>query len=394
MITLIVVGCGFVCFGLLWLYCSLMNFVDANEMAIRVIWGKEDPEVYKAGARLFIPWLPSLFHCYLERYPLGMFDLDYDTIKVMSKEGDYAGKHRASVEVAVDSRAYLNFPREREMLVDIDTDEPIGFICDLSQQERIDLTVNGQVDWRGHTVVLELTHPLIKIFRAGVPIPKIVKGQTKEERAKEMAKLQDWSGEAMSGSVRSAAAQMTWVEGNENARTAFKDRVEEGFLDADGALIQAGFRPSGIKIAIQAVDPPKPLKDALAAEEAAPHVAARERIEVGNTITTMVDEQIEALKKHHPMTKKDCQRVRQEVLNQLTRDRTMKGGGKLTDNRIANADGTSFASGSVSELVGGIVLAVSAALSSKDSGGGSKDSGRRRAKDMTREEKDRAMGHI
>ena len=165
-LVFVVVFIGFVGLGLYWLYRSFANFVDGNEMVIRVVFGKPDDKVYVAGdGRIFVPRLPGLFKCYLKRYPMCMFDLDYDTIEVMSKAGDFEGEHYGSVELFVDSRAYLNFPREREMLVNKDLpDESVGFLGELSVQERKNLEAKGEIAWRGVTAVLEKTHPLIKIF--------------------------------------------------------------------------------------------------------------------------------------------------------------------------------------------------------------------------------------
>jgi hypothetical protein len=209
----------------------------------------------------------------------------------------------------------------------------------------------------------------------------------------------------MTSAVRSAGAQMTWKEANENP-VAFKDMVEKSYLKVDGALIQAGFRPSGIKLAIKLVDPPQQLKDALAGEASASHVAKREAVEVGDSLSEMVDKQIAAMEKRHPMTKEDYLKVRQECLNQLTRDRTMQGGGKLIDIRVASADGTPFAQGSISEIIAGIVAAVAASSASKDQGsdgqgklggfygGGPQGGKKKEVSDMTEEEKEEEFKDI
>lgn len=354
----------------IWLYRSLTNFVDANEMGVRVLFGKEDPDVcVPGGGHIFVPLLPAVFKCSLEIYPMGMFDLDYDPINVMSKTGKYDGKDYKAVEIAVESRAYLNFPREREMLVREDNpDVPACFLKDLSPAELRQLRAMRRVKHGGVWLILERTHPLIKLLRAGVPIPRITSDMTIEERSAEMEKLQDWSEEGMTNSVRSAAAQMTWKQANEDP-VAFRTLVEKSYLAVDGALIQAGFRPSGIKLAIKFVDPPQQLKDALAAEEAAPHVAAREKIEAGDAWQQMVQDQIATSKVE--LTRAEKMEIRKECLNLIVRKQTMKGGGKLIDARISNADGSPLASGSLTELVGGVVAAVIAAMSAKggDSGG-------------------------
>jgi hypothetical protein len=384
---------GLAGFGSYWFYRSFANFVDANEMGVPVIFGNADHVCEGGSCWIFVPWLPKACKCYLKIYPTRMYNLEYDPIKVMSKEGDYpkGGKHHISVEVVVVSRAYLNFPREREMLVNKETDEPVCFLKDLMPQERNELKVHEEVVRLGVTLVWERTHPLIEIVRAGVPTTK--------------AELQDWSEKGMTSAVRSAGAQMTWKEANENP-VAFKDMVEKSYLKVDGALIQAGFRPSGIKLAIKLVDPPQQLKDALAGEASASHVAKREAVEVGDSLSEMVDKQIAAMEKRHPMTKEDYLKVRQECLNQLTRDRTMQGGGKLIDIRVASADGTPFAQGSISEIIAGIVAAVAASSASKDQGsdgqgklggfygGGPQGGKKKEVSDMTEEEKEEEFKDI
>jgi len=381
-VTLVLVTAG------AWFYRSLTNFVDANEMGIRVLFGKADKEVYVEGDSLFVPWLPKGFKCYLKLYPMSMFDLDYDIIKVMTKEGDYpvglGTKHYGAVEVSVESMAYLNFPREREMLVNKETEEPVCFLKDLISEELNRLEAQRETTsprYPGVTLILEKTHPLVKILRAEVPVPRVSANLSTEERTEEKGKLQDWSEEAMTSAVRAAAARITWKQANEDP-LAFKDKVEESYLTVDGVLIRAGFRPSGIKLAIKHVDPPEQLKSDLAGEESASHVANRESTEVGEALVVMVDRQIAAMRKNLPddekMTKEDCLRVRQECLNQLTRDRTMKGGGKLVDTRVASADGTPFAQGSLSEIIGGIVATVAASWASKEGGVGKPDTDKKK----------------
>jgi hypothetical protein len=329
---------------------------------------------------------------------MSLFDLDYGSIKVMSKEDDYDGKHYNSVELTIESMAYLNFPREREMLVSKSTDRPVAFLKDLFDAQRAQLDVAGETTYHvpekdgvsayDVVVVLEKNHPLIKAFRMEVPVPNILKmpddpAMSMEERAREEArvqewnknekgKLQDWSEEAMTSAVRAAAARITWMEANEN-QEAFKDEVEKCYLQVNSALIKAGFRPSGIKLAIKLIDPPVELKRALAGVEAAAHVAKRESVEVGDAFRQMVSARIidevgvDAVGKANKISIRRRKEIEQECLNLVTRDRTMKQGGKLKDVRVASADGSSFGKGSLAEIVGGIVAAVTA---SRDQGGG------------------------
>ena len=348
-------------------------------MAIRVRFGNEDPEVYRAGCgHIFVPWLPAIFRCYLKKYPMAMFDLDYDPIEVMSKEGKFPepdGPNVGAVNLKVNSMAYLNYPREREGLEDVATDDLVCFMKDLSPVQRAELISSGQTTYnvtpaRNVVVALEKTHPLIKILRAGVPTTK--------------AELEDWTEESMTSSVRSAASQITWKQANQDP-AAFKDQVERSYLNVDGILIQAGFRPSGIKLAIKLVDPPQSLKEALAGVEAAPHVAKRESVEVGDALLQMVEKRIQS--EGGTVSKPRRKEIERECLNQLTRDRTMTKGGKLVDVRVASADGSPFAQGSVSELVGGVVATAAAAWASKDQGSEGSGGGKKKdPKDMSHDE--------
>jgi hypothetical protein len=121
--------------------------------------------------------------------------------------------------------------------------------------------------------------------------------------------------------------------------------------------------------------------------DAAVQTARQEKIEVSDALKAMVTEQVDEMRKHIPhLTKADIKEIRRECLNQITRDRTMKKGGKLVAAYVSNADGTSFAQGSLSEFVGSIVAAVAAkyAIGSGGDGGGGK--GGKRPENMTPDE--------
>ena len=99
--------------------------------------------------------------------------------------------------------------------------------------------------------------------------------------------------------------------------------------------------------------------------DAADAVARRDAMLTGGTLTKMVEDQISATETiMGKLTKDQKHQVRQDCLNMLLRERAAKAGG-LKDIRIANADGSSFAGGSISEIVGGIVAAVAASASAK-----------------------------
>jgi len=243
----------------IWLIFSVFKIVDANEMGIRVIFGKVDPNIYDGGVRLFMPcWPAKLFKCYLKKYPISAFNLDYTPVRVITQEGNYKGKHYGSVQIYVKFMAYLSFPREREMLVNKETEEPVCFLNSLTDQERRDLAANGEIVLRsGVTLILEKLHPLTKIFLAGV--------------LRTNYGLKDWSSKIMTSSVRAACARVTWMEANEHSED-FVNGIMESLLKLDSELIKAGFRPSGINLTVTLVDLPGEIKDAQADGEAAKHV--------------------------------------------------------------------------------------------------------------------------
>ena len=310
----------------------------------------------------FVPWFFGWN--YLIRFPKKVVDLDQKEIKVMSAGGEYPpasspqkGKYYNSVEVTVVGAAYLNFPREREMLLNEQTGACVCFLKDLNAQQLVEVGAAGGtvydvprrdekgqvvVDVAGHPVVdptmvvLEEEHPLLEIVRSGVPINR--------------AGLQDWTEEAFISAVRAVAAKKTWKESNENIK-GFNRDVEEIFKgDTDGILIKAGFRPSGIRLAIQAVEPPQGVKDAYSGREAATSVAQKEAEETEGRV-------VEAVAKANGMTRQELEVVlkgdtkrkgqpaieggfKEDFANArdvLKRDRAGDG---LDDIRVGNVDGT------------------------------------------------------
>ena len=207
------------------------------------------------------------------------FDLNFKIVTAITKAGRYPdspeGTLYGSIEIPVGVVAYLNFPRERDLLVD-EAGRPFGFWHDY--RKTVAFPPRGLfllTDPKGNDVwvKIEETHPLIKMLRAGVPTDK--KG------------LQDWSEEAVTSSLRAAVAQMTWKEANENP-LAVRDRVEQIFMSVDGALIGAGFRPDGIKLAIQSIDLPETLKSSMSGKEAAAGVAEKDSEESAGRVLRMV----------------------------------------------------------------------------------------------------------
>lgn len=143
------------------------------------------------------------------------------------------------------------------------------------------------------------------------------------------------------------------------------------------SILQILWMEYGIKlVALETVniDPPEGYREATLKKWMAQQDAEVEAQETGGALTLMVDRQIVAMEKHHTLTKEEKKEIRAQCLNMLLRDRAGKTGG-LKDIRVANADGTSFGGGSISEIVGGVVAAVAASASAKDNSTGGNKSG-------------------
>jgi regulator of protease activity HflC (stomatin/prohibitin superfamily) len=113
--------------------------------------------------------------------------------------------------------------------------------------------------------------------------------------------------------------------------------------------------------------------------------------ETSGALELMVDRQIKMMKNKKgaslTLTKEDTLKIRQECLNILLRERALKAGA-LKEVRLANADGTSFGSGSIAEIAGGIAAAILAKTSfGSGSDDGKKKGGKRKdPKDMDPDE--------
>lgn len=317
-----------------WVIKSLKR-IPPTHMAIMVIferaWKFCDSGIH------FVPWFFGWN--YLIMFPKRVVDLDQREIKVMSATGEYppgSGNCYNSVEETILGAVYLNFPRQREMLVDAQTGACVCFLKDLNLQQLAEIDTHGFTVYNNVQVALEQEHPLVEVVRAGVPIDK--------------SGLQSWSEKAVNSAVRAVAARKTWRESNENIKD-FNREVEEIFRgDADGILIASGFRPSGIRLAIQAVEPPQGVKDAYSGREAAGSVAEKDSEESAGRVLRMVArasgmtvEDLEADLKQSPQKrgKSAADGGYREAFayaeDQTKRDRAGEG---LEDIRVGNVDGT------------------------------------------------------
>ena len=201
--------------AIFWAIASL-KIVGPAEMAVKVYFGTP-VAVCDSGFR-FVPWCFGL--TYLVRYPKKVYNLEYDGIEVITIEGEYplgSGRIFGATKVKINAAEYLNFPRPETLL------EP------------------G-----------ENTHPLIKILRAGVP--------------QDDAGLQAWTKEAVESAVRLACGQVTWKQAAEDI-SAINGEVGRIFKYKNGALIRAGFRGPGIKLAVSKIILPPEVERALTKPE-------------------------------------------------------------------------------------------------------------------------------
>jgi len=176
-----------------------IKVIKADEMGVLVMWG--EPRRFVDSGIIFVPkWFPG---CYLERFPKKVFNLDYPEREVITKEGDYGGVKYGSQVLKVNAVAYLRFPRNER---------------------------------------------LIEILRSGVP---------KEEK-----KLKDWTEEAVVGALRVVLGEITWKEATEKIES-IRQRVQELFRRADGALVRAGFDPNDLVLTIKEIRLPRELEKAL-----------------------------------------------------------------------------------------------------------------------------------
>lgn len=217
----------FVIAPLVWLIYSI-KIVGPDEMAVKVIFG--EPVEFCDSGWVFDLRLPpgKRFKCFLQRYPKKMYNFDYRAREVITKAGEEDDVQYGAQKLIVDAVAYLNFPREVDEEFDVEKD------------------ADGNIT--------RVTHPLIKILRAGVPI--------------EEEKLKGWTEEAVVGALRLAFGQITWMKAVKDMK-AINGIVGENFKDADGALIKAGFREKGIKLVVAEIRLPKSVEDALTLPEKA-----------------------------------------------------------------------------------------------------------------------------
>ena len=180
-----------------WIALSI-KAIGPNEQAVLVILWKP---VKRLGPGF--RFVPRFFGCYVKKYPLKIYDLDYPAREVVTKAGNYGGKHYGAQVLKVDSVVYQKFPRNDR---------------------------------------------LISILQSGVPSDD--KG------------LLDWTEEAVLAALRVAFSRMTWKEAIENIHKV-RDDAEGVFKGSDGALIAAGFNPEDIKLAIVEIKLPPELEKTL-----------------------------------------------------------------------------------------------------------------------------------
>jgi len=180
----------------MWVIKSI-KIIGPKEMAVLVFLGK--PITFCDSGIHFVPFLLSS----LVKVPKKMYNLDYPAKEVITKEGTYKGVKYGVQVLKVDSVAYVNFPRDKN---------------------------------------------LIKIIESDVPT--------------ETEGLMDWTEEAVVGALRLVLGRKTWKEATEEIDEARK-KTEEIFKKEDGALIKAGFKADGLRLTIKEIKLPKELEKAL-----------------------------------------------------------------------------------------------------------------------------------
>ena len=240
-------------------------------------------------------------------------------------------------------------------------------------------------------------HSLLKMSESGVPTEEVE--IQKKMRDEIVAGMRD----ILAGYNHEEAISADNIE-------AIRQKATEFFLRKDGFFVSSGMCGEDEKtftlghgeliIRVEQVDVPDDVRADMALPvkakyraDAAVETARQEKIEVSDALKDMVADQVAAMKKLIPgLSADDIRQIRQECLNQLTRDRTMKKGGKFVDARISNADGTSFAQGSLSEIIGGIVATVAAQWAAKGGEGAKEGEGKRKKpEEMTHEDLGKMM---
>ncbi|PJC28960.1 hypothetical protein CO010_00950 [Candidatus Shapirobacteria bacterium CG_4_8_14_3_um_filter_39_11] len=257
----------------LWILLSI-KILRGDELGLLLFFG-EPSSVKEEGGPQFVPFLIAK----LIRYPKKMYSFLYLAKEVISKAGKYApkpkkeifeeGKHEDEEKeeekeygaqvLKVTSAVYLNFPREKEKLRDKEAGK---VLLDEKGGERE-----------------EETHPLIKIFRAGVPI--------KDED------LKNWTEDIVVGAVRAYIGTITWREAAAGLQKV-SEEVEKLFKAEGRPLYEAGFRDPGIKLVITEIALPQKLQEVLPLvdkerleSEAAPFEAKQQAEETGGAVMEM-----------------------------------------------------------------------------------------------------------
>lgn len=290
-----------------WLLLSI-KVIGPAEMAVFVLLG--EPRTFCDSGLRFVPFGLAR----LVRYPKKMYNFDYKAREVVTRAGRYPDQDGAPVYGAqalrVDAAAYLNFSRELRRPAD---------------GEPVDDEETG-------------THPLIKILRAGVPVPD--------------KELESWTEEAVVGALRVAFGQMTWRETVQDIAVVAR-KAEEVFREPDGALIRAGFSKKGIRLVVAEIHLPPELKAALPdvdrqrLEAEAAHFEAEERAEeTGGTVVEnfarlsgMSRQAVETSLRDNPEAFiRDHRQAWEEALDLTRREQAIKGRSFL-DIRVQGAEG-------------------------------------------------------
>jgi len=185
---------------LVWIIKSY-KVVAAEEMAVKEILGV--PVSFCDSGLRFVPWFFKGAKCRLRLFPKKKYNLPYSQRIIYSKSGEYDGVEYGIEQLKVDAMAYINLPRNKN---------------------------------------------LIKILQSGVPIKD--------------NELEDWTEESVVSSLRVALGNKTWRESTENIDTV-KISANDHFTESNAPLIKAGFEKENLQLAIVEIHLPKHLADSL-----------------------------------------------------------------------------------------------------------------------------------
>ena len=308
---------------IIWKYYLSIKVNGPAEKGIKTHYGELENQLYPSGP-VYVPWIPIKWDGHypwdMIKIPTKQFPFRYNGVKDKKLEHQVWSKDHQLLYV--DVSGYFRFPYDE----------------------------------------IESVKMMIK---AGVPF---------EEKA-----FQEWAEEEIISGFKDIMAGYTLEEAISRSNlTAISEAAKKFFLREDGLFARSGicgndltsFTPGTgeVILRLEQANSTEEIQKALQAPVvarfnaiAAKETAKQESTETIGALNLMIDEQIAGLSKEEQdkLTKEEKKEIRKECMNILLRGRAAKVGG-LKDIRVANADGTPFAPGSIGEIVAAIALAWAA----------------------------------